>query len=48
MDAIGLAYWESPTHVKCVSKEYQDIQTLVSLPDRFLCTDNMNIITQMV
>ncbi|XP_048085915.1 LOW QUALITY PROTEIN: adhesion G protein-coupled receptor B1-like [Alosa alosa] len=28
MDAIGLAYWESPTHVKCVSKEYQDIQTL--------------------
>lgn len=35
MDAIGLAYWESPTHVKCVSKEYQEIQNLVSLPTRF-------------
>lgn len=28
MDAIGLAYWESPTYVKCVSKEYQSIQSL--------------------
>lgn len=30
LDAVGLAFWENPTHIKCVSKEFQDIQTLVS------------------
>uniref|UniRef100_A0A672NRB6 Adhesion G protein-coupled receptor B1 n=1 Tax=Sinocyclocheilus grahami TaxID=75366 RepID=A0A672NRB6_SINGR len=30
LDAIGLAFWENPTHIKCISKEFQDIQTLVS------------------
>ncbi|KAF4100973.1 hypothetical protein G5714_019169 [Onychostoma macrolepis] len=29
LDAVGLAFWESPTHVKCISKEFQDIQTLM-------------------
>ncbi|XP_051526701.1 adhesion G protein-coupled receptor B1-like [Myxocyprinus asiaticus] len=28
LDAIGLAFWENPTHIKCISKEFQDIQTL--------------------
>ncbi|XP_077053664.1 adhesion G protein-coupled receptor B1-like [Siphateles boraxobius] len=28
LDAVGLAFWENPTHIKCVSKEFQDIQTL--------------------
>ncbi|XP_051948610.1 adhesion G protein-coupled receptor B1-like [Xyrauchen texanus] len=28
LDAIGLAFWENPTHVKCISKQFQDIQTL--------------------
>lgn len=39
LDAVGLASWESPTHVKCVSKNYENIQTLVrperlTIPDR--------------
>ncbi|KAM4629943.1 adhesion G protein-coupled receptor B1-like [Polymixia lowei] len=28
LDAVGLASWESPTHVKCVSKDYENIQKL--------------------
>ncbi|XP_051991715.1 adhesion G protein-coupled receptor B1-like [Xyrauchen texanus] len=28
LDAIGLAFWENPTHVKCISKQFLDIQTL--------------------
>lgn len=32
LDAVGLASWENPTHVKCVSKNYENIQMLVS-PD---------------
>uniref|UniRef100_A0A3Q3WPN1 G-protein coupled receptors family 2 profile 2 domain-containing protein n=1 Tax=Mola mola TaxID=94237 RepID=A0A3Q3WPN1_MOLML len=28
LDAVGLASWESPTHIKCVSKNYENIQTL--------------------
>ncbi|XP_059403540.1 adhesion G protein-coupled receptor B1-like [Carassius carassius] len=27
LDAVGLAFWENPTHIKCISKEIQDIQT---------------------
>lgn len=30
LDAVGLASWENPTHIKCVSKNYETIQTLVS------------------
>ncbi|XP_050992733.1 adhesion G protein-coupled receptor B1 [Labeo rohita] len=29
LDAVGLAFWENPTHIKCISKEFQDIQTLM-------------------
>uniref|UniRef100_A0A667Z3Z1 Adhesion G protein-coupled receptor B1 n=1 Tax=Myripristis murdjan TaxID=586833 RepID=A0A667Z3Z1_9TELE len=28
LDAVGLAFWENPTHVKCVSKNYETIQML--------------------
>ncbi|KAM6958939.1 adhesion G protein-coupled receptor B1-like [Aplochiton taeniatus] len=28
LDAVGLAFWETPTHTKCVSKSYLDIQML--------------------
>ncbi|XP_061122608.1 adhesion G protein-coupled receptor B1 [Syngnathus typhle] len=28
LNAVGLASWESPTYVKCVSKNYENIQTL--------------------
>uniref|UniRef100_A0AAY4D672 Brain-specific angiogenesis inhibitor 1 n=1 Tax=Denticeps clupeoides TaxID=299321 RepID=A0AAY4D672_9TELE len=28
LDAVGLAFWENPTHIKCVSKEYEEIQML--------------------
>ncbi|XP_072304148.1 adhesion G protein-coupled receptor B1-like isoform X2 [Eucyclogobius newberryi] len=28
LDAIGLAFWENPTHIKCVSQNYENIQTL--------------------
>uniref|UniRef100_A0A8D3D778 Adhesion G protein-coupled receptor B1b n=1 Tax=Scophthalmus maximus TaxID=52904 RepID=A0A8D3D778_SCOMX len=28
LDAVGLASWESPAHIKCVSKNYENIQTL--------------------
>uniref|UniRef100_A0AAR2JE39 Adhesion G protein-coupled receptor B1b n=1 Tax=Pygocentrus nattereri TaxID=42514 RepID=A0AAR2JE39_PYGNA len=28
LDAVGLAFWENPTYIKCISKEYQDIQAL--------------------
>ena len=31
LDAVGLAYWESPTHIKCISENYKTIQTMVSL-----------------
>lgn len=30
LDAVGLASWENPTHIKCVSKNYENIQMLVS------------------
>uniref|UniRef100_A0A3B4G0D2 Brain-specific angiogenesis inhibitor 1-like n=1 Tax=Pundamilia nyererei TaxID=303518 RepID=A0A3B4G0D2_9CICH len=30
LDAIGLASWENPTYIKCVSKNYENIQMLVS------------------
>lgn len=33
LDAVGLASWENPTHTKCVSKNYGNIQMLVS-PER--------------
>uniref|UniRef100_A0A8C7P4P8 Adhesion G protein-coupled receptor B1b n=1 Tax=Oncorhynchus mykiss TaxID=8022 RepID=A0A8C7P4P8_ONCMY len=28
LGAVGLAYWENPTYIKCISKNYQDISTL--------------------
>uniref|UniRef100_A0A3B4XLT3 Adhesion G protein-coupled receptor B1 n=1 Tax=Seriola lalandi dorsalis TaxID=1841481 RepID=A0A3B4XLT3_SERLL len=28
LDAVGLASWESPTHIKCVSENYDNIQML--------------------
>ncbi|KAL0962525.1 hypothetical protein UPYG_G00341230 [Umbra pygmaea] len=28
LGAVGLAYWENPSHIKCVSKNYQDISLL--------------------
>ncbi|XP_035650839.1 adhesion G protein-coupled receptor B1-like [Oncorhynchus keta] len=28
LGAVGLAYWENPTHIKCISKNYQDISLL--------------------
>uniref|UniRef100_A0AAV2KAH4 Brain-specific angiogenesis inhibitor 1 n=1 Tax=Knipowitschia caucasica TaxID=637954 RepID=A0AAV2KAH4_KNICA len=28
LDAVGLAFWENPTHIKCISKNYENIQTL--------------------
>ncbi|XP_030268355.1 LOW QUALITY PROTEIN: adhesion G protein-coupled receptor B1-like [Sparus aurata] len=28
LDAVGLASWESPTHIKCVSENYENIQKL--------------------
>uniref|UniRef100_A0A8C2BVQ7 Adhesion G protein-coupled receptor B1b n=1 Tax=Cyprinus carpio TaxID=7962 RepID=A0A8C2BVQ7_CYPCA len=28
LDAVGLAFWENPTHIKCISKEFQDIQNM--------------------
>ncbi|XP_068188955.1 adhesion G protein-coupled receptor B1-like [Antennarius striatus] len=28
LDAVGLASWENPTHIKCISKNYENIQTL--------------------
>ncbi|KAM3858661.1 adhesion G protein-coupled receptor B1-like [Diretmus argenteus] len=28
LDAIGLAFWENPAHIKCVSKDYGNIQML--------------------
>ncbi|KAA0709864.1 Adhesion G protein-coupled receptor B1 [Triplophysa tibetana] len=28
LDAVGLAFWENPTHIKCISKKFQDIQML--------------------
>lgn len=31
LDAIGLALWGNPSYIKCVSREYQDIQALVKL-----------------
>ncbi|KTF87442.1 hypothetical protein cypCar_00025581 [Cyprinus carpio] len=29
LDAVGLAFWENPTHIKCISKEFQDIQNVM-------------------
>ncbi|XP_035379713.1 adhesion G protein-coupled receptor B1-like isoform X2 [Electrophorus electricus] len=28
LDAVGLAFWENPTYIKCISTQYQDIQAL--------------------
>ncbi|XP_015458723.3 adhesion G protein-coupled receptor B1 [Astyanax mexicanus] len=28
LDAVGLAFWENPTYIKCISKEFEDIQEL--------------------
>lgn len=30
LDVEGIAYWENPTYMKCVSNDYRSIQTLVS------------------
>uniref|UniRef100_A0A3Q3RJ16 Adhesion G protein-coupled receptor B1-like n=1 Tax=Mastacembelus armatus TaxID=205130 RepID=A0A3Q3RJ16_9TELE len=40
LDAVGLASWESPTHIKCVSKNYENIQSLVS-PENFISKAQM-------
>lgn len=37
LDGVGLASWEDPTHIKCISKNYENIQTLVSLRKIHLC-----------
>uniref|UniRef100_A0A4W4FL01 Adhesion G protein-coupled receptor B1b n=1 Tax=Electrophorus electricus TaxID=8005 RepID=A0A4W4FL01_ELEEL len=31
LDAVGLAFWENPTYIKCISTQYQDIQALVGV-----------------
>lgn len=31
LDAVGLASWENPTYIKCVSKNYENIQLLVRI-----------------
>lgn len=30
LDEEGVAYWENPTYMKCISNDYRSIQTLVS------------------
>uniref|UniRef100_A0A3Q2D7G5 Adhesion G protein-coupled receptor B1a n=1 Tax=Cyprinodon variegatus TaxID=28743 RepID=A0A3Q2D7G5_CYPVA len=30
LDEEGIAYWETPTYMKCISNDYRSIQTLVS------------------
>lgn len=32
LDEEGIAYWEHPTYMKCVSNDYRSIQTLVRYP----------------
>lgn len=34
LDAVGLASWENPTYVKCVSKNYENIQLLVGITNK--------------
>lgn len=36
LDEEGIAYWENPTYMKCISNDYRSIQTLVSLNNSFL------------
>lgn len=31
LDEEGVAYWENPTYMKCISNDYRSIQTLVSI-----------------
>lgn len=31
LDEEGIAYWENPTYMKCISNDYRSIQTLVSI-----------------
>lgn len=33
LDEEGLAYWENPTYMKCISNDYRSIQTSVSNRD---------------
>lgn len=36
LDEEGIAYWENPTYMKCISNDYRSIQTLVSIKKHFL------------
>ncbi|XP_030644858.1 adhesion G protein-coupled receptor B1-like [Chanos chanos] len=46
LDAVGLAFWENPTHIKCVSKVYENIQELsrehVSKAEKGLLVDGVS------
>lgn len=34
LDAVGLASWENPSYIKCVSKNYENIQLLVRVTNK--------------
>lgn len=34
LDAVGLASWENPSYIKCVSKNYENIQLLVGVTNK--------------
>ena len=38
LDEEGIAYWENPTYMKCISNDYRSIQTLVSIKTFFFYT----------
>lgn len=38
LDEEGIAYWENPTYMKCISNDYRSIQTLVSIKKFFFYT----------
>lgn len=38
LDEEGIAYWENPTYMKCISNDYRSIQTLVSIEKFFFYT----------
>lgn len=43
LDEEGIAYWENPTYMKCISNDYRSIQTLVSIGEKFYINRPFNI-----
>uniref|UniRef100_A0A8C5H4F0 Adhesion G protein-coupled receptor B1-like n=1 Tax=Gouania willdenowi TaxID=441366 RepID=A0A8C5H4F0_GOUWI len=48
LDAVGLASWENPTYINCVSKNYENIQTLVNYISKTQTGQSMDGVAEVI